>query len=468
MGPSALFRPLAGLWALLALVAVAAAMLCGALGESHLSPLFLASAAVAGIPGVLVLTATRGMKVSATAIDAVLLAFIAWVTTPAFASIPLYLSGYFTLPDALFEAYSATTTTGATLADPGDLPRIMVLWRALLGWTGGYATLVIAAAVFAALDRDLPAIRRSALLTIRPDNVFSHLGVAARRIALIYSLLTVLFMIGLMFAGNGLFEATVLAMGSISTTGVLPVLPEETLSQLTMTGFWIVVACLCGSLNVSLFWDALRDRSSFNDPDLYGMLALVLGASVTFYLATGSGLFEHVANAVLLVSTSGYHIGNDVIPVGLVAIFVALIGGAAASTTGGVKITRILMLWKRMGAELAMLSDPSSVVPVSFRGRVAKDKALIAVWSYVLAFVVVLGLGALFVAMAGAAFDISMVATASALSNAGPLLDQITGEPLAWTDLSENARSVLIPVMILGRLEVIAALTAVWALFLRR
>ncbi|MEC9250620.1 MAG: hypothetical protein VX501_08215, partial [Pseudomonadota bacterium] len=74
---------------MLALVAAIAGLLASALGESHLSPLFFASAAVSGIPGVLMLTATRDMRMSATAIDAVLLALIAWSITPAFASIPL-------------------------------------------------------------------------------------------------------------------------------------------------------------------------------------------------------------------------------------------------------------------------------------------------------------------------------------------------------------------------------------------
>ena len=121
-----------------------------------------------------------------------------------------------------------------------------------------------------------------------------------------------------------------------------------------------------------------------------------------------------------------------------------------------------------MGAELAVLADPSSVMPVSFRGRVTKDRSLIAVWSYVLAFAAVLGTGAFLITLFGSSFEVSFIATASALSNAGPLLDQITGEPLAWTELSENARTFLIPVMILGSLEVIPALTDSWAVFIQR
>ena len=106
--------------------------------------------------------------------DALGLAFLAWVTTPAVAALPFWITGYFDPLDSLFEAYSAVTTTGATLLPADQLPRSLVFWRAILGWMGGYATLLLAIAVFAALDRDVPAIRRSPLLTIRADNVFSH------------------------------------------------------------------------------------------------------------------------------------------------------------------------------------------------------------------------------------------------------------------------------------------------------
>ena len=129
-----------------------------------------------------VLAATRGVQVGASALDALGLALLAWVTTPAFAALPFWLTGYFGPMDALFEAYSALTTTGATLLPADELPRSLIFWRAVLAWLGGYATLLLAIAVFAALDRDVPAIRKSALLTVRPDNILSHLPVAARRV----------------------------------------------------------------------------------------------------------------------------------------------------------------------------------------------------------------------------------------------------------------------------------------------
>lgn len=467
MGTSALLRPLAGLWSLFGTLALLAALFSFSLGEGHLAGFFLASAMLAGVPGLMILTATRGMSVTASAVDAVLLALVAWSTTPAFAALPFYLSGYFTQGDAFFEAYSAVTTTGAILLPAEELPRSLVLWRALLSWMGGYATLMLAAAIFAALDKDLPAIRRSSLLTIRPDDVFSHLRLAAQRIGLLYLVITSTAAVALMFAGQDLFSASVLAMGAISTGGYAP-FSGSLLEPLGVAGTTLVaLTCLAGALNISLFWDALRDKTALVDPDLAGLAAMVGGVAVLFYISEPENPLRHATDALFVISTAGYSTVSQLSAAPLAAVFAALIGGAAASTTGGVKISRILMLWKRMGTELAVLADPSSVAPVKFRDRAAPDRSLLSVWSYVLAFAAVLGFGAIVLAIAGAAFEQAFGAVAAALANAGPLFQSLAPEQ-SWTDLSAAARAWIIPVMILGRLEVLAALTAIGALLMRR
>ena len=467
MGLSGLLRPLAGLWSIFAGFALLAALLSFAFAEGYLAPLFIASALLTGVPGLLLLNATQGMKVQASAVEAVLLALVAWVTTPAAAAIPFQLSGFLEGQDALFEAYSAATTTGAILVPPEDLPRTLLFWRALLSWLGGYATLILAAGVFAAMDKGLPAIRRSALLTIRPDNVLSHLPLAAARIALLYGLISAALMVGLMISGTAFFDAVIYALGAVSTGGYAPASGgiSETLSVTGM--FLLAMGCLAGALNISIFWDALRDRTALLDPDLAGLAVLVGGVCLLFYLSEPEPLLRHAADALFDVTTAGYSIEGGVSAAPLAALFAALIGGAAASTSGGVKVSRILLLWKRMGAELAVLADPSSIVPVEFRGRRTADRSLIAVWAYVLAFVTVLGLGAVVLAALGTPFIQAFTAVSSTLANAGPLFES-SADGQSWNDLEPVSRMALIPVMILGRLEVIAALTAIWALFFRR
>ncbi|RKR02803.1 potassium transporter TrkG [Maricaulis maris] len=467
MTPVAFLRPLGALWVLLAGVALFAAFVAAAVGEPHLAPLFGTTALIAFIPGIFILTATRGLQSKASALDALGLALLSWITAPAMAALPFWLTGYFDPIDAVFEAYSAVTTTGATLLPAEDLPRSLIFWRAILAWLGGYASLLLAIGIFAALDRDIPAIRKSALLTLRSDNVFSHLPQAARRIGVIYTILTSLIWLGLLFGGNGLFTSTVLAMSAISTSGYT-VADGGLLATIgPISTLWVVIGCLLGSLNIALFWDVLRDRSVLRDPDILGISALIIGLGFFFILARPGTPFSDFMDAAFIVSTSGFSAGGGVIPALAASIFVALIGGAAASTTGGIKVSRILLLWKRMGAELAVLSDPRSVVPVSFRGRRVHETALVGIWAYVLAFVGSIGLGTMALTAAGLNFEDAFLAMTAALANIGPLFDQ--SEPLAsWSHLPDQTKPILISAMILGRLEVLAAIAAVWALFIRK
>ncbi|WP_291842457.1 potassium transporter TrkG [Maricaulis sp.] len=467
MTPVAFLRPLGALWVLLAGVALFAAFVAAAVGEPHLAPLFGTTALIAFIPGIFILSATRGLKSKASALDALGLALLSWITAPAMAALPFWLTGYFDPLDAVFEAYSAVTTTGATLLPADDLPRSLIFWRAILAWLGGYASLLLAIGIFAALDRDVPAIRKSALLTLRSDNVFSHLPLAARRIGIIYGVLTSLIWLGLLFGGNGLFASSVLAMSAISTSGYT-VTDGGLLATIgPISTLWIVIGCLVGSLNVALFWDVIRDRSVLKDPDILGISALIIGLGLFFILARPGTPFSDFIDAAFIVSTSGFSAGGGVIPALAASIFVALIGGAAASTTGGIKVSRILLLWKRMGAELAVLSDPRSVMPVSFRGRRVHETALVGIWAYVLAFVASIGLGTMALAATGLGFEDAFLAMTAALANIGPLLDQ--SHPLAsWTQVPDQSKPILISAMILGRLEVLAAVAAVWALFIRK
>jgi trk system potassium uptake protein TrkH len=467
MALAALLRPLGALWTALGVAAILTAIAAMALGEGEGVAIFVATGVIGIVPGVLLLAATHGIPIRARPVEALGLALLAWITGPIIAALPFYFSGQFDAIGAAFEAYSAVTTTGAILVPPEALSRVLVFWRAELSWLGGFSTLLLAAAIFAALDKDAPAIRRSALLTISPDNVFSHLRLAASRIGLIYAVLTGLIWFALILSGHSLFVATTLALSAISTGGYEPISGglATWLGPVSITV--LAMGCLAGALNVSLFWDMLRDRRSLLEPDLAGIAVLILGVTAFYSIAQPGQVLPNIFDALFAVTTSGHSVSGQGVPVPGAALFAALIGGAAASTAGGVKVSRILLLWRRMGAELALLADPSTISRIRFRGRVARDSALISIWAYVLAFAATLGFGGVALAFAGLSFEQAFAAVAAGLSNAGPLYEQ-TGETHDWSELSGIGLMIMIPIMILGRLEVLAALAALWALFKRR
>ena len=468
MALAALLRPLAWIWIGLAAAAAIAGLAAYALGESQVGPSFLATAGAAGFAGGLLAAVTRGAPIQAQSVDALALAVFVFAISPVIAAAPFMIAGVReSWLDASFEAVAAISTTGATLVAPGEELQSFFFWRCLLSWLGGYATLILASAVLAAVEREAPAIRRSVLLTVQADNVFSHLPVAARRIGLIYLVLTALVWLGLLFSDASFFESVCLALSSISTGGY-PMGEGGVDAAIGEFGAVILaVACLAGATNIAVFWDVLRDRKVLRDPDLAGVaIFTLLLAALYMAAAPERGVFPAVLDSVFAVTTAGFTADGDVMAAPAAGLLAALIGGAAASTAGGVKVSRILLLWRRLGAELAVLADPSSVARVTHRGKTAPDRALVAVWSYVLAFAAVLGAGGILIGQTGVSFDRSFAATAAALANAGPLFTHVEAG-LDWNDLPSAAHAVLIPVMILGRLEVIAVLAAIWSLFRR-
>ncbi|MFS2317631.1 potassium transporter TrkG [Maricaulis sp. D1M11] len=463
----ALIRPLSGFWIALGVMAALNALFAMAWNEPVMVVAFLTLSLLCVFFAGMVLLLTRGLSSRAGTSDALVLGLLVWISGPLLAALPFLSTPQFTFEQAVFEAVSAFTTTGAILHPPEALPQSLVFWRHLLAGLGGLVTLIMATALLAALDRNGPGVRRSFLLTLNPDNVFAHLPIAARRIAMVYGVMILVVAGLLILDGQTGPDALAFALSGLSTAGLMPFSGAlgDDLSGFGL--FVLAVASLAGALNIAIFWDALRDRRALLDPDLAALAVMVLALALVFMIVDMDHVFDRVFDAIFIVTTSGWQIHEGQIPVPVAALFAVLIGGAAASTAGGVKVSRVFLLWWRMGAELNKLMDPSGIQRVKFRGRHVADSLLITIWSYVLGFAAVLGLGGLLVALQGVSFEPAFSVTVAALSNTGPLFAQ-TGEGHAWSTLPKPVYHILIPVMILGRLEVLAGLAAIWALVIRR
>ncbi|MGP1275130.1 MAG: potassium transporter TrkG, partial [Caulobacterales bacterium] len=182
------------------------------LGTTALTGVFLGGASLAA-------THSLNRRVSAPA--ALRLLILGWLTGPLIAA-PAFSAVSDGWIEAVFEAVSALTTTGATLTEPDSMPRSLVVWRSMLQWLGGLATLVLAVTVLAGLDDRRAGLRRSSLLTIESGDLFSNLGRALLRLGAVYSALTVIGFIALAFAGASTFEALSLALSAVSTGGYVP------------------------------------------------------------------------------------------------------------------------------------------------------------------------------------------------------------------------------------------------------
>ncbi|MEQ8405265.1 MAG: potassium transporter TrkG [Oceanicaulis sp.] len=422
---------------------------------------FFVTAVLGLFMGGAVLAGTARLTQPAGAAAALRLSLYAWALTPLLAAPPLAAAAGGAV-EGVFESYAALTTTGAVLIDPEVAPRSIVLWRCYLAWLGGLASLVLAATVFAALDRRGVGLRRTSLLTVERSDLFTNFGRGFRRLGAVYGLVTVLGFVALMAGGAGAFDALCLALGGVSTSGLAPQSGPLTAWLPGPAILALALLCLAGAWNFAVMYEYLsRYRIQRGTGELRAMAGTALACGLAALVIAGpasapAGLLD----GLFAITTAGYQTTAVALPAAAI-FFLALVGGSTISTSGGVKMPRVLLLMRRAGGELSVLSHPSAAVRTRFSGRPVSDSALAGVWVYALAFPLALGVGAAGIALGGAEFDAAWRAAAASLTNTGP---PAASDFVALSQASLIACTVL---MVAGRLEVMAAAAALFVIFAR-
>lgn len=465
----------------IALAVIAAAMTTTALvgfglGEDRVAQSFLAAALFTGfIAGGAFFASRRPIEKGGRLGKFAFVAF-AWLVPPLFASLPLIdVAGGF-IP-AVFEAVSGLTTTGATVFDRVEpLSRSIVLWRAELHWLGGFLTLALIVAVLAP-DGIGGIPTRESVFTRRAIS-----GEGGRRWVLIRDVLvgyvgaTALVAIALTFADVEAFEAICIAMSALSTGGFMPIDGGLVTYGSPTVEIIVTIAMLIGATSIlwhrmiaGLRWEALRDhRESYW---LMGLFLLVGAAFVISMMSNlghsfGFALHRGLATGASLVSTTGMEIeagGFRMLPIPVV-LLVALVGGGAFSTAGGLRFFRVGGMLVESIKETRRLIYPHGVSLRPFGTQEFDVDTMKAIWSLFSATLALLAATAVAMTLAGVDFGGALAATVSAFSNIGGVYSSNWAEASGWpgyAELPAGAQILLACVMIVGRIEIIAIIIAV-------
>lgn len=419
--------------------------------------------------GVLVLT-TYATPARETNFDALVFLVLFWVFVPLLGALPyLTLGATDSLTVAVFESISAFTTTGASTLVPEAVPRSLLVWRSVLQWFGGVVVATFAVVILASLNLTGTGIHRSMLFTLRKGELFHRLVGIGRVIAGIYAVIAALGFVLMSVTGTAPFDAFNLALSGTATGGLTP--RSGPLADYLGPASAVVLALLCflGAASVSAHWDLFRIRTMggfrhfFRNIEHRALILIFLALALIGAAYTG---FRHVIvvtlEAAYLASSAGYDynvIGLELLPPALL-ITVALIGGSALSTAGGLKLIRLLLLFRHLRVDLERLTHPSRVKPVIFRGRSISDSAFLSVWMYFLGYTLVLGLGTLVFGTLGLPYDVAVPASAASLANVGPLLEAnmvLQG----WADFTNAQLMTSSALMLVGRVEVLAILAVI-------
>ncbi|MEE4207670.1 MAG: potassium transporter TrkG [Parvularcula sp.] len=403
-------------------------------------------------------TLPRGRAVRSGFRELVLTLFLFWAAVPFAAAIP-FLGREFSFWGAWFEAVSSLTTTGAWLSEPAARATISgMLYRASLEWLGGLVSLGTAAAVFVrpefvGIAPPVPPFARG-----KQDSYLRAFSAAVRAFAPVYVGLTFAAFLAFFISGVPASEAGTLALSLMASGGFTPE-PGGLLAYSPITVFIAVVVMVLSAVNFVVIARLAIQGSgrlkSHSDAETKALLLLILPVALLFWVSSGAGDWDlipvQVVNAVSLLSTNGFIVGRapELTPV----LVTVVIGGAAVSTAGGIKLLRWLITFRRAGEELWQLSHPGAV-----HSRRGDQTVEFGVWIHTIAFTMVLAALTLTIALWGYDLELAAATAVAVVANAGPALAAVEGSTADFILFEEPLRVTLALGMIAGRLELVLLL----------
>ncbi len=406
--------------------------------------------------------------------DGFIVVVLIWTVMSFMAAIPFLIADNPSMGvvEALFEATSGLTTTGATiLMHIDDLPHSILFYRQQLQWLGGMGIIVLAVAVMPALGvGGMQLYRAETPGPIKDQKLTPRITETAKAIWFIYFGLTVMCGLAYYVAGMDGFDAITHAFSTVAIGGFST--HSESLGYFNDPAIYLVacVFMVLAGVNFALHFSAIRYRQIaiyITDPEAKVYFCLLAVAALTTIIMLmvfnvninmTQTTIEGLVQAVSIVTTTGFAVTEFSLWPTALTIFLLLLstaGGCAGSTAGGMKIIRIILLFKQGTREISRLVHPSALIPIKLGGKPVADNVVNAVWGflslYIFSFVVLLVL----MLATGCDLVTGFSAVVASMNNLGPGLGDVTHH---YAGITDAGKLILTFAMLLGRLELFTLL----------
>ena len=404
--------------------------------------------------------------------EAFIITVLSWLLLSILCAIPfIYSSTNLSVIDAFFESMSGITTTGATVLNNIDnLPKGMLIWRALLQWLGGIGIVVIALFI-------LPFLRIGGMQLFHLegndpyDKFLPKISSVISKIVTFYILFTAL-LFGLYYVNNmSLFDALAHSFTTISTGGFSTHDNSFAYFENNKILLIAIIFMIIGSLPfLVIAQTSIKNFSGvFKDNQVRVFLIILISSISIIYLFANHYIdggiihkFISIAfNTISIISGTGFvsenfeEWGNYASVLFLLLMF---IGGCAGSTTGGLKIFRFQILFKYLNLHFRKMLQPHAVFATHFNGKKVSDTTYESVMIFFFLYILTFAVSALLLSFSGLDFLTCVSASASSISNVGPGLGEVIGPDGNYSLLTDYSKLVLIITMFLGRLEMLTIL----------
>lgn len=409
-----------------------------------------------------------------------------WLVFSLIGMLPFWLSGSIpSFTDSFFETMSGFTTTGASILNHIEaLPNSILYWRSLTQWIGGLGIIVISIALLPIFGFSSVQLFSCEATGPTKDKIHPKMSETAKRLLGIYVALTFAQILLLIVAGMGWFDAlnhsfTTLATGGFST-------------KQASIGHWdspaihyiVIFFMFCAGVNFSLFYFLIKgnylkikQNQEFKSYVFIALIATAIIAFSTFLYtdATGFSEVEYILRhslftVVSIITTTGFATIDYTLlqpVVWIILIVLMLIGASAGSTAGGMKLVRVLLVFKYAYYEFKRIIHPNAIFPVKYNQQIVREEVIAKVLSFMLIYIIVILFGTIVLTISGMGFLESFTGMITCLSDVGPGFGTI-GPHGNFADLPTFSKWFLSFVMLVGRLEVFTVLVIFTPVFWKR
>ncbi len=392
-----------------------------------------------------------------------------WLVASVVGMFPyLIWGGEFSVINAWFESVSGFTTTGASiLNDIEFLPRGLLFWRAASAWIGGVGVVMFALVILPSMGRSRHMLSNVEISTIAKDNFHYRSRVIIRILAFVYVGLTLITTISLKLAGMTWFDSVTQAMSACSTCGFS--------TKNASIGFWdsptieliLIIAMTLSAIHFGILYASVTGRKNniFRSEvvrTFIGMMAIISIVISISLLHNGiyDTWFESIRHStfqvVTITTTSGFATAdtNTWTPLAIMLlIFSSVVCGCAGSTSGGLKVDRMLIASKIIRNRMQVQLHPNAIIRVKVDGKVQEEGVLNLVMTFIVAYIMVTLLGTIVYTIFGLDLVTSLTASIACVSNVGPGFGEV-GSLSNYADLPAVLKLNSTLLMLIGRLEI--------------
>lgn len=396
-------------------------------------------------------------------------AFICWFVVCIAGTLPYLFSGCgYSFADSLFESVSGWTTTGAWTVNIDDLPRSLVLWKAISNWLGGMGLLLLTISLFPVLG--VQGLKMAAAEVPGPNiqKMATRFSDTAKISYIIYIIMTVAEICLLLPSGLTTFEAVINTMSTISTAGLLNLGGDVVANFTPYVKTVFTIFSVIGSVNFLMYFYAYKRQwgKIFRNVEMrtylgllfFGALLISLFLFFGGYYDSYTGAFgDAIAQTVAFGSTSGYEIANiNLWPTTckVVLIILLFIGGCANSTSGSIKVIRFIIYFKLIRRGIYKRIHPRAVKPVMIQGEPVSAATASTVTVFLMLYFAVFIFSALVFSLENLDMETTLSTALACITNNGTGFGGIASGNFSFFSAAGKIYASVL--MLAGRLELFA------------